>query len=186
MITDDEIAKFDGEEGWEEQRTCSVCYGIVGTKHGLDPTPFCHTCAAEALPRLIERVRSQQEEIASLKSTLNNPQIVDFTTAVQAEAAHQRERWGVEHDAQKTDADWFWLIGYLAGKALHNPPDDSCKECRGDGWMRCKDPQCGEAYWDHDCAEYKKCSCGGPKAKQLHRIITVAAAAAHWHAAKKG
>jgi hypothetical protein len=25
------------------------------------------------------------------------------------------------HDGGKSDADWFWLIGYLAGKALHNP-----------------------------------------------------------------
>ena len=26
---------------------------------------------------------------------------------------------GSEHDAGKAPADWFWLVGYLAGKALH-------------------------------------------------------------------
>ncbi|MCQ4438569.1 hypothetical protein NO135_26530, partial [Clostridioides difficile] len=24
-----------------------------------------------------------------------------------------------EHDEGKSPADWFWLVGYLAGKALH-------------------------------------------------------------------
>jgi hypothetical protein len=29
-----------------------------------------------------------------------------------------RERWGEDHDKQKEAPDWFWLIGYVAGKAL--------------------------------------------------------------------
>lgn len=52
---------------------------------------------------------------------LNTPEILDFAKAVNLEAAHQRERWGIEHDTEKTDADWFWLVGYLCGKALHLP-----------------------------------------------------------------
>jgi TnpA family transposase len=39
---------------------------------------------------------------------------------VRNEALHQRERWGVDQDGGKADADWFWLLGYLAGKALHD------------------------------------------------------------------
>lgn len=50
---------------------------------------------------------------------INSPETADFMAAVPLEAAHQRERWGVEHDAGKQPEDWFWLIGYLAGKALH-------------------------------------------------------------------
>ena len=50
--------------------------------------------------------------------TLNTPELHDFARAVRLEGAHQRERWGTEHDEGKTPADWFWLIGYLAGKAL--------------------------------------------------------------------
>ncbi len=50
---------------------------------------------------------------------LHTPEIEDFMVAVQREAVHQRERWGTQHDGGKTAADWFWLIGYLAGKALH-------------------------------------------------------------------
>jgi hypothetical protein len=33
--------------------------------------------------------------------------------------AHQVERWGTVHDRAKAPADWFWLVGYLGGKALH-------------------------------------------------------------------
>ena len=58
------------------------------------------------------------EERDRLKALLNAPEIVDFGKAIVLEAAHQRERWGSEHDEGKTCADWYWLIGYLAGKAL--------------------------------------------------------------------
>lgn len=54
-----------------------------------------------------------------LHRLLNTPELVDFAKAVQLEAAHQRERWASDHDGGKTAADWFWLVGYLAGKALH-------------------------------------------------------------------
>lgn len=58
-------------------------------------------------------------EIERLKAIINTPHSDDFVRAVSIEAEHQRQRWGAEGDAGKTPADWFWLIGYLAGKALH-------------------------------------------------------------------
>lgn len=58
-------------------------------------------------------------EIARLNLIINTPQADNFLRAVSTEAEHQRQRWGNEGDAGKTPADWFWLIGYLAGKALH-------------------------------------------------------------------
>lgn len=57
-------------------------------------------------------------EIERLRATLNTPELHDFSAGVVFEAQHQRERWGVDGDAGKTPADWFWLVGYLAGKAL--------------------------------------------------------------------
>lgn len=86
---------------------------------------------------------------------LNTPEFRSFADAVVLEAQHQRERWGTAHDAGKTDADWLWLLGYLASKALHNP--------------------IGAWATSESSAE-----------KKLHRIITVAAAAANWHAAALG
>lgn len=46
------------------------------------------------------------------------PILHDFWEGVRAEKEHQRKRWGEVDDRNKTPADWFWLVGYLAGKAL--------------------------------------------------------------------
>lgn len=51
------------------------------------------------------------------ESKLNAPELHNFRDAVVLEAAHQRERWGNEHDAGKTDEDWLWLVAYLSTKA---------------------------------------------------------------------
>jgi len=85
-----------------------------------------------------------QAQAEALRAEINTPHTADFLEAVNLEAAHQRLRWPSETDAGKTDADWFWLIGFLAGKALSKPE------------------------------------------KQLHHIITTAAALMNWHAAKTG
>jgi len=69
-----------------------------------------------ALPSVPAEVLAELER---LQAIINTPQSDDFIRAVSIESEHQRQRWGVEHDAKKTPADWFWLIGYLAGKALH-------------------------------------------------------------------
>lgn len=110
----------------------------------------------------LKRLQAENERLLDQNLRLNEllqvPEILDFVKAVQLEAAHQRKRWGADHDAGKSDADWFWLIGYLAGKALHNP----CPK--------------GQVSWVRE----------DQLEKQLHRIITVAAAAANWHAAKLG
>jgi len=57
-------------------------------------------------------------EIRRLRALINAPELVDFSRGVVLEAAHQRERWGAAQDAGKAPSDWFWLIGYLGGKAL--------------------------------------------------------------------
>lgn len=98
-----------------------------------------------------ERLRGELVETAERherQRLLNTPEFRSFADAVVLEALHQRERWSTDHDAGKTDADWHWLLGWLSGKAVHNPVDP------------------GE----------------DPVEKRLHRIITVAAAAANWHA----
>jgi hypothetical protein len=66
----------------------------------------------------VDVVRSCSTERDELRAALNTPQTVDFVSAVANESAHQRLRWGADQDTHKTPADWFWLIGYLAGKAL--------------------------------------------------------------------
>lgn len=54
-----------------------------------------------------------------LLTMINTPELDHFLRAVHIEAVHQVERWGTAHDRAKRPADWFWLVGYLGGKALH-------------------------------------------------------------------
>lgn len=65
------------------------------------------------------RAEAAERRVAELEGLLNTPETDDFMRGVPLEAAHQQARWGAEHDAGKTDADWFWLLGYLGGKVLH-------------------------------------------------------------------
>ncbi len=72
--------------------------------------------------KLVCELRSERDEARAerdqLRVLLNTPQTAVFLESVRVEAVHQRERWGTDHDAGKEPQDWFWLIGYLAGKAL--------------------------------------------------------------------
>jgi len=63
----------------------------------------------------IEELRAENER---LKALINAPHTHHFLEAVRSEVAHQVERWGTVHDRAKEPADWFWLLGYLGGKAL--------------------------------------------------------------------
>lgn len=58
-------------------------------------------------------------EGARLKELINHPSLNGFLRSTHIEAVHQVERWGEASDRAKRPADWFWLVGYLAGKALH-------------------------------------------------------------------
>lgn len=72
------------------------------------------------VPEIVAMLEIAEREIIRLDELINSPHTADFLEAVRLEAAHQRERWGTEHDEGKLDADWFWLLGYLAGKAVHS------------------------------------------------------------------
>lgn len=63
-------------------------------------------------------IEKQAARIAELEALINSPETADFFDAAKIEAAHQVERWGAAHDREKSAENWFWLVGYLAGKAL--------------------------------------------------------------------
>jgi hypothetical protein len=140
---------------------------------------------------------------------INTPEIHDFLAAVENEALHQRERWGSEHDAGKTDADWFWLIGYLAGKALHAGKGELLPRYRHvkrggiyeviataeDENNRGTDLVIYRGESDHKIfsrpavqfydGRFERMAIE-PNDKLLHHIITTAAACLNWHAYKTG
>lgn len=60
-----------------------------------------------------------RQRIQQLEQERDTPQTQNFLEAVKHEAWHQRYRWQ-QDDQNKTHAQWFWLVGYLAGKALHD------------------------------------------------------------------
>lgn len=70
------------------------------------------------------KTRAELEaEVARLLALIDTPHTADFMSAVPLEAAHQIKRWGTEHDDGKEPEDWFWLVGYLAGKCLRAASD---------------------------------------------------------------
>jgi uncharacterized Zn finger protein (UPF0148 family) len=78
---------------------CSTC-GFRYFEHHGHIIP-CPRCEAERLDKLIK-----------------SPEVADFLNGVRLEVAYQVERWGEPHDRSKSAEHWFWLVGYLAGKAL--------------------------------------------------------------------
>lgn len=72
----------------------------------------------QELEKLRPKYEAQRVELQNLRTLLDTPETEDFDKAVPLEAAHQTKRWGAEHDEGKNPEDWFWLVGYLAGKAL--------------------------------------------------------------------
>lgn len=78
----------------------------------------------------LQRIGEAKEEISALKGLLNTPETQDFDKAVPLESAHQVKRWGAQHDAGKNPEDWFWLVGYLAGKALAATKDGNSEKAK--------------------------------------------------------
>lgn len=75
-------------------------------------------CLREYIDALTQTISELTARLDAVDRLLNTPEIEDFDKAVPLEAAHQVLRWTTDHDAGKNPEDWFWLIGYLAGKAL--------------------------------------------------------------------
>lgn len=89
------------------------------------PTPVEGYVSDSLLLSDIDRLGREKEQLKSQLTTarqqldeINTPEIGDFLKSVELEAKHQRLRWPSEHDAGKKDSDWFWLVGYLAGKVI--------------------------------------------------------------------
>ena len=75
-------------------------------------------------------LKDAANELDRLHDLINTPLYDDFTEAVKSEAIHQINRWGTAHDRGKQPQDWFWLIGYLAGKALRAHIDGDTQKAK--------------------------------------------------------
>ena len=87
-----------------------------------------HSSLAWTIPQLEARALAAERErddwkrrAEAAEALFNTSDVISFADAVVREAAHQSDRWGDEHDAQKIEADWYWIVCYLARNALHEP-----------------------------------------------------------------
>ncbi len=76
--------------------------------------------SAKSLLRSSLSVLSRLEDYANERKQIDTPIIDDFLEGVKREAAHQRGRWGSDHDKRKDHGNWLFLIGHLGSKALHS------------------------------------------------------------------
>ena len=112
-------------------------------------------------------------ELRRQHALLNTPELLSFRDGVVLEAAHQREKFGHgAGDEGKTPTDWFWLIGYLSGRALfhHNEAERLTHLL----------PTAGLQFSN------LKLQIDYHREKSVHHTITCAAACANWHAAVLG
>lgn len=101
------LARHVGDDGKEHIAT-----------YGVDKT-HCAAVArvgAAIVAGVVAPLEAKDAEIARLRALLNNPQVKEFFAAVEVEAAHQREKWGENHDAGKDLGDWSLLFQYIMGK----------------------------------------------------------------------
>lgn len=85
-----------------------------------DKAKACHIALKKSAEneRLTADLAEARADRDRLDALVNSPETRDFLVGVRNEVAHQVERWGTVHGRAKEPADWFWLVGYLGGKAL--------------------------------------------------------------------
>jgi hypothetical protein len=84
---------------------------------GSELRALAHAVDADVVLALVAEVREMRARVVEIEGFINTPRTDDFFAVVRVEAAHQIERWGVEHDAGKRSEDWIALFVYLLGKA---------------------------------------------------------------------
>lgn len=105
-----------------------------------------------------------------LHALVNTPELVNFAHGVHLEAVHQEERWGAEDRRSKGAAEWFWLVGHLAGRALEH--DKEADRLLAEA--AAEPGEAGRRALARQIARHRE--------KAVHHTITTAAALNHWHA----
>lgn len=74
----------------------------------------------QELAAMTQRAEAAEAARDRLFRLINNPHTEEFLASVKLEAAYQRQKFGDAHDRNKSAENWFWLVGYLAGKCLRS------------------------------------------------------------------
>lgn len=93
----------------------------------IDKKGLRELCDAQQICHLPPGLMS---EILDALDQFDTPEVEDFLKGVQREAPHQLIRWGQEHDDLKSDFDWLFLFGFLAGKAMQARKDGNLEKAK--------------------------------------------------------
>jgi hypothetical protein len=81
--------------------------------------------------RVAEHKRDEaRANLAEASKLWDGAETSDWFKGVRKEAAYQVTKWGVGHDAGKGPEHWFWLVGYLAGKALRSAMEGDLEKAK--------------------------------------------------------
>lgn len=82
----------------------------------------------------VEQIRRERDDakhnLVEASRLWEGPETDDWLQGVRKEAAHQTARWGVEGEDGKDWTDFFWLVGYLTGKALRSSLEGDQEKAR--------------------------------------------------------
>lgn len=81
----------------------------------------------ETVHLLADALEASDRRVRYLEAILNSPITSDFMKALEREIAHQQTRWAAT-DPSKDETQWFWTLGWLAGKATRTPAEDLDKK----------------------------------------------------------
>jgi hypothetical protein len=162
----------------DDWQTCSFePVSKLRSRLGLDPHELERAGGPEAFWR--ERFEAAEAERARLHDLVNTPELVNFPLAVQLEAVHQVERWGKEDRTSKEPLDWYWLVGYLAGRAQEHHKEAERLLPLLQAWSL-NSPHAKELL------DHLREQIDFHREKAVHHCITTAAALSHWHASVLG
>ncbi len=102
---------------------CNRCAANLCEHDNCTDWTCARACSKCAPAPARDGVRETLEAVEAYKKSLDVPELEDFARGAVIEAQHQRQRWGNEHDTSKEPEEWFWLVGYLAGKGLRAQRD---------------------------------------------------------------
>ncbi len=126
------IDPCDGRGYFGDDLRHNLCADVNdGSCHWADSTEEAIDAVEDVTARVIQallkhKLNAHADLVNDVVSALLDAAVYkDFLLGVKVEAMHQRRRWSEEHDAGKEPQDWFWLLGYLAGKALKAVNDDN-------------------------------------------------------------
>lgn len=97
--------------------TCPICEQVWTVRDGKF-VKFEEVLGLRESVRLRAEAEAQRELDHHVTETLiKEPETGDFLRGALVEAAYQREAWP-DQDKAKSDADWFWTLGYICGKVM--------------------------------------------------------------------